>query len=426
MTEKRNTDWTDKLRERLSDSELSPSADVWSKVESAALPSRKTVSAAAWWGFAFAAAALAALLFIPKGGNMVELAPEPQQTMLAEVMTEEEESVAEEQTAPTVVTSMSVEPSSSRVVCESEAPTTPQLTETLAVPAVADTAASPTVAEQPTDFADADASAAPAVAEYRTVDREQDAEYYFGAVPEKRYRPRKKMGVSLFACGIPGNSGLSSRPDIYIVSPGSSTTDMVSYGMPSIANANGNVAIVVIDDYKGTFASNAGGYGVSIEGMEYYQIPGYEVRHHRPVSFGVTLTYPLVHNLFLESGLSYTFLRSEFTGNLGDQRLHFLGVPLKLGYRFDTPSNFSVALSAGAMAEKCIYGEIFNSRIAIKEPQFSAVATASVNYNMGQHISLFVAPELDYYFTRTTLQTYRTERPLSMTLRLGVNLNLEK
>ena len=426
MTEKRNTDWTDKLRERLSDSELPPSADIWSKVESAAAPSRKSVPAAAWWGFALAAAASAVLLFIPKGGNVVEVASEPQQTMLAEVINEREDLVAEEKTAPTVVTSVPVEPSSSRVVRESAAPSTPPVTETLAVPAVADTTASLTVAEPPTDFAVADASAAPAVAEDRTVDSEQDAEYDFGAVPEKRYRPRKKMGVSLFACGIPGNSGLNSRPDIIILSPESVATRMSSDGLDLLNSVSNNVTIVVIDDSKGTFACNAGGFGVSSDGMEYYQILGREARHHRPVSFGITLTYPLVRNVFLESGLSYTFLRSEFAGDLGDQRLHFLGVPLKLGYRFDTPSNFSVALSAGAMAEKCIHGELFGSRIAVKEPLFSAVATASLYYSLGQNLSLFVAPDLSYYFTRTSVPTYRTERPMSMTLRLGVNVNIDR
>ncbi|MCQ2187814.1 MAG: hypothetical protein MJY73_05645 [Bacteroidales bacterium] len=419
MTEKRNTDWTDKLRERLSDSELSPSADVWSKVESAAAPSRKSVPAAAWWGFALAAAASAVLLFIPKGGNVVEVASEPQQTMLAEVINEREDLVAEEKTAPKAAETLEV---------PAVADTTASLTvvEPPTDFAVADTTASLTVAEPPTDFAVADASAAPAVAEDRTVDSEQDAEYDFGAVPEKRYRPRKKMGVSLFACGIPGNSGLNSRPDIIVLSPESVATRMSSDGLDFLNSVSNNVTIVVIDDSKGTFACNAGGFGVSSDGMEYYQILGREARHHRPVSFGITLTYPLVRNVFLESGLSYTFLRSEFAGNLGDQRLHFLGVPLKLGYRFDTPSNFSVALSAGAMAEKCIYGELFGSRIAVKEPLFSAVATASLYYSLGQNLSLFVAPDLSYYFTRTSVPTYRTERPLSMTLRLGVNVNIDR
>ena len=413
MTEKRNTDWTDKLRERLSDSELSPSADVWSKVESAVSPSRKAVPAAAWWGFAFAAAAAAAVLFIPKGGKLVEVAPEPQRTMLAEGMIADEDVVTD-----------TVEP-------ETVAPSTT---------AVAEITVATTVPEEPVELAEAAAPAVPSAAECSTsstvadspaVGNEPATEYSFSTFPEESVKHRKKAGVSLFASGIPGNSGLNSRPDIYIVQPGTSTTGTMGVGLPSITNAIDNAVIVVVDDNNGTFASNAGPEIISVagktnEGTEYYRIPGHEVRHHRPVSVGVTITYPLVRNLFLESGLSYTFLRSEFAGNLGDQRLHFLGVPLKLGYRFNAPSDFSVALSAGAMAEKCIYSEIFSRRVTIKDPQFSAVATASVNYNLGQHLALFIAPELNYYFTGTAVQTYRTERPLSMTLRLGVNLDLGK
>ena len=422
MTEKRNTDWTDKLRERLSDSELSPSADVWSKVESAVAPSRKAVPAAVWWGFAFVAAAVAAVLSVPKGGKVMEVVPEPQQAILAEGMTADDDVVSETVEPATVSLSSTA---------FAEKPADPVIADISVATTVPEESAEPVVTAAPAAPSAAECSTASTVTDSPAVGNEPAAEWSFGTFPEESVKHRKKAGVSLFASGIPGNSGLNSRQDIYIIPPGSPTAYLVTNGPPMQNNGGGNAAIVVVDDYDGTFARDAGPEIIGVasktsEGTEYYQIPGLEVRHHRPTSVGVTITYPLVHNLFLESGLSYTFLRSEFAGNLGDQRLHFLGVPLKLGYRFNTPSDLSVALSAGAMAEKCIYGEIFSRRITVKDPQFSAVATASVNYNLGRHLSLFIAPELDYHFTRTAVQTYRTERPLSMTLRLGVNLNLGK
>ena len=412
MTEKRNTDWTDKLRERLSDSELSPSADIWSKVDSAAASSRKTVPAAAWWGFAFAAAALTVLLFIPKGGNVVEVASEPQQTMLAEVVTEVEEDEFAEPVTPAVARKPA------GLLADAVASTVPG---NPVEQAVADTPATPSATE---------ASATPAVADSPTTETAQPSEYGFGTLPEEIVKPRKKVGVHLFASGIPGNSGLISRPDLYFVHDGISSDNTRGGGLPVISSYGNNA--VVVNDYNGLISRNLGlgttfenGYRIDdIE--EYFLLLGHELRHHRPISVGVSLSYPLARNVFLESGLSYTFLRSEYAGGLGDQRLHFLGIPLKLGYRFNTPSNFSVALSAGAMAEKCIYGELFGSRIAVKEPLFSAVATASLYYSLEQNLSLFVAPDLSYYFTRTSVPTYRTERPLSMTLRLGVNVNIDR
>lgn len=412
MTEKRNTDWTDKLRERLSDSELPPSADIWSKVESAAAPSRKTVPAAAWWGFALAAAASAVLLFIPKGGNVVEVASEPQQAMLAEAVTEVKEEVAAEPVTPAVVTKLA------GLLADAVASTVPS---NPVEQAVADTPAAPTAAE---------ASATPTVADSPTTETAQPSEYGFGTLPEESVKPRKKLGVHIFASGIPGHSGLTSRPDLYFVHDGISSDNTRGGGLPVISSYGNNA--VVVNDYNGLISKNLG-LGTTFENAykiddieKYFLLLGRELRHHRPVSVGVSLSYPLARNVFLESGLSYTFLRSEYAGGLGDQRLHFLGVPLKLGYRFTTPSSFSVALSAGAMAEKCIYGELFGSRIAVKEPLFSAVATASLYYSLGQNLSLFVAPDFSYYFTRTSVPTYRTERPLSMTLRLGVNVNIDR
>ena len=439
MTEKRNNDWTDKLRERLSDSEMSPSADLWSKVEGATAPSRKAVPAAAWWGLAFAAAAVAAVLFVPKGGKVVDVVPEPLQTITAEAVTVEDNVEVEEQCAPMAAVAEVVEsetsataenPEDASVADTGVAPTSVESPDNLAA---AELAAADAPAVQPDSSVQPDASSVvPAVADVPASVNEPEPEYGFGTFAEEISKPRKKVAVSLFASGIPGHSGLNSRPDLYIVQPGTSASVMYGAGgLSSLINSNGNASIVVVDDNNGSFAYNAGpgikGITDGVNGgTEYYLMPGYEVRHHRPVSVGVSFTYPLVRNLFLESGLSYTFLRSEYAGKIGDQRLHFLGVPLKLGYRFNTPSNFSVSLSAGAMAEKCIYGELFGRRITVKEPQFSAVATASVNYGLGQHLSLFVAPELDYYFTGTAVPTYRTERPLSMTLRLGVNLNIGK
>ena len=422
MTEKRNTDWTDKLRERLSDSELPPSADVWSKVEGAA-PARKSVPAAVLWGLAVAAAAVVALLIVPRRENVVKVTPDTQQTLISELEDMDEDAEVDEQTDLATAAPDATAPVAARVKPESSA---------LVAPAVAEPLGSGTIAEALTQDSVTEeteaATESSAVAVSPAAGSEPAAEDCFGTLPEESVKPRRKAAVSLFASGIPGNSGLNSRPDLYIAPIGLSSGAMGSE--LSMLYTNGYNSVVFVNNYTAFIAKNADGINGGYSGIanfdEYLRINGYEARHHRPVSVGVTFTYPLVRNMFLESGLSYTFLRSEYTGGIGDQRLHFLGVPLKLGYRFNASSNFSVALSAGAMAEKCIYGELFGSRITVREPQFSAVATASVYYHLGQQLSLFVAPDISYYFTSTSVPTYRTERPLSITLRLGVNLDLGK
>ena len=56
-------------------------------------------------------------------------------------------------------------------------------------------------------------------------------------------------------------------------------------------------------------------YATSARSTEPIYLTGYEERqhHHRPVSFGLTLSYPLTERLSLTTGLVYTKLSSDFT-----------------------------------------------------------------------------------------------------------------
>ena len=68
-------------------------------------------------------------------------------------------------------------------------------------------------------------------------------------------------------------------------------------------------------------------------------LTGYEERqhHHRPLSFGLTVAYPLTGRLSLTTGVVYTKLVSDFTQVMRSQQieqqqtLHYVGIPLSLG-----------------------------------------------------------------------------------------------
>jgi hypothetical protein len=111
---------------------------------------------------------------------------------------------------------------------------------------------------------------------------------------------------------------------------------------------------------------------------------------------------------------------------VSDQSLHSLGVPLKLGWNISGPWRTSFSLSAGAKAEKVVYA--VRSGVRMKEPgiQLAATGSAAVQFDITQHLGLFVAPELSYWFTRTKLPTYNTENPFNLSLKAGVNLTLGK
>ena len=63
-----------------------------------------------------------------------------------------------------------------------------------------------------------------------------------------------------------------------------------------------------------------------------------EMEHDQPISFGVTISKSIIHNLSIETGLIYSYLYSKSKNtssvvqNRQTQSLHYLGVPLNLNY----------------------------------------------------------------------------------------------
>ncbi|MCQ2130652.1 MAG: PorT family protein [Bacteroidales bacterium] len=385
MIDKRNNnDWTDALRERLDSSVLPPSSDIWSKVESrsglaaqGSKAGRKPVFA---WATAAAIAAALALFFI--------ISPFRTSHTDASGLMAEEDSVPVMPAADLI----DILPAEQTLVAEAALPV-----RKTAVPSEHAVIYEETTATAEPVIAD------PAAAEQETLTGEPAGQWddWDDFFTEPDAAPKRKVRLSMSVAGISGVSGASDAGNGF------------DRGNPPISNP----------PQGGTISSGVGeGTETKATGTS---APQQFLRHHyRPVSLGLALTYPFADRWFLESGLNYSYLRTDIEMDSRGQKLHFLGVPLKAGYVLGASSHFSVSISAGAMAEKLVYGEISGREIAIKEPQFSAIATAAVQYRIGNGLYLFLAPELSYYLTETAIPSYHTEHPASLTLRLGVNVSL--
>lgn len=149
-------------------------------------------------------------------------------------------------------------------------------------------------------------------------------------------------------------------------------------------------------------------------------------RHHQPLSFGLSVRKEFAHGLSLESGLVYTLLRSDVKRHPGaddmSQRLHFLGVPLRLNWQFFERGRFSLYIGAGGMVEKCVSAKLGSEKTDEPGVQWSVSAAAGAQYRLGGMVGLYFEPEGSYYLNQTYLRTARTESPLTLTLRLGVRL----
>lgn len=150
-------------------------------------------------------------------------------------------------------------------------------------------------------------------------------------------------------------------------------------------------------------------------------------RHRQPLSFGLTVRREFSYGLSLESGAIYTLLCSEVTPAPGasaiDQRLHFIGVPLRMNWCFLERNRFSLYIGMGGMVEKCFAARLGGRTVREPAVQWSAAAAVGAQYRLGEVVGLYFEPDLSYYFTRTDLQTARTHSPLTFTLRLGVRFS---
>lgn len=148
--------------------------------------------------------------------------------------------------------------------------------------------------------------------------------------------------------------------------------------------------------------------------------------HDLPLTLGLSVRLDLSPRIGVESGLEYAYLHSveESVAGWLDQRLHFIGIPLRADVSLWKWQRFGLYLGMGVKMEKCVSATL--GRIACEEPrlQWSAEAFGGIQYRIGSRAQLYFQPELSYYFTRTDLVTYRTEHPLGVSLHVGLRFDL--
>ncbi len=170
--------------------------------------------------------------------------------------------------------------------------------------------------------------------------------------------------------------------------------------------------------------------------------PTTDVKHHFPVSVGVTVQKSLSPSIALETGVVYTYLASELTA--GDaafytqkQQLHYLGIPVKLNWNFLRKRYFNLYLAGGGMVEKCVYGKLSSScEVSDRSPlsqtetlhvaplQWSVSAAAGITFKLAPHINLYAEPGIVYYFNDGShISTIRKEKPFNINLQAGLRFD---
>lgn len=165
-----------------------------------------------------------------------------------------------------------------------------------------------------------------------------------------------------------------------------------------------------------------------------YYLTG-KATHHLPVKLGVSFRYDLDERWNLQSGLTYSYLASDISKDSYDtkQKLHYIGIPLQIGYKLGESKRFRSYIAAGFQVEKLVSGKAVTRHSKNKEPQgtfiqnisdkrllFSILASYGVEYALGNNFSLYAEPGIHYYFKNGNgLQTHYNEQPLDLNLTIG-------
>ncbi|MDR1382061.1 MAG: PorT family protein [Tannerella sp.] len=185
---------------------------------------------------------------------------------------------------------------------------------------------------------------------------------------------------------------------------------------------------------------DASGYNDRVE-TRAYEVPTGEIEHKMPISAGLGVSYYLNDRWSLQSGLTYTLLRSEWayhnTGELAEfkQYLHFLGVPLSVSYRIAEWKRFQLYASAGGMCEFNVAGKYKKTvtseglattdveNLHMKEPLWSLNARAGINYPLWKFINVYAEAGVSRYFdNKSKIQTIRSDKPFNVSLQAGIRL----
>ena len=161
--------------------------------------------------------------------------------------------------------------------------------------------------------------------------------------------------------------------------------------------------------------------------------------HYMPINFSLALKYRLNNRFALETGLTYSRLKSEFEmGSNGNtineqQTIHYLGIPVKGIYNIYNRKMWSLYGSLGLSIEIPVHSPLNTSyylhgileateKSTIHAPwQWSVGTGLGVQYNFTPNIGLFAEPSLQYYIpTGTQIETYSREHPFNFSLPLGI------
>lgn len=211
-------------------------------------------------------------------------------------------------------------------------------------------------------------------------------------------------------------------------------------GTGSLSMGTDNVVAQLVTPSAGLKANNLMAMNYAVNGSV-RELPKTDIDHKIPLSFGFGVSRMLNNRLALQSGITYTYLRSEWQTNgtiygKTKQGLHFVGIPLSVTYLLAEWGDFDFYGTAGVMGEINVAGRLstqlidgdkeagkIKEDIRMKKPMWSLNARVGASYPLVRFLNAYAEAGAGYYFDNgSDIETIRTEKPFNVGFQIGLRL----
>lgn len=244
---------------------------------------------------------------------------------------------------------------------------------------------------------------------------------------------------------VPARSDARSRRKAPVLGFSASGMGSVSRSEPGYGAlyASDVVSLFAVHDRDGIYQTRSAAFSELLLANN-SSVVSTSTRHRQPVRLELSASYEFAPRFFLSGGLSWSCLVSDMSSGTSAshydtrQTLHYLGIPLSLGTRFQLSDHLDLSLSAGGMLSKCVYGTSRtdyivgertraheSGRISVNALQWSLNVAAGLGWRFSPSFGIFVKPGLAYYFDDGSfVETVYKERPLNFDFAVGLNFYL--
>lgn len=161
--------------------------------------------------------------------------------------------------------------------------------------------------------------------------------------------------------------------------------------------------------------------------------------HDKPITFGLSMTKTINRKWNVETGLQYSLLKSEFILGEDDyyvqkrQKIHYLGIPLRLSYKWFGANRWTAYTSAGIILniplsgktdEQYVTGTVipYSDSWHFTPPfQWTIGTGVGLQYNFTNNWGVYLEPTFSWHIPNgSTTRTIWTEHPFTITVPFGI------